>query len=99
MLYKNGVGYFEHVDQVRDNQDVTIPFTSGQLNDVQKSLAVLDLDGGRITGAAYGSSAPMERQFGDLRRPGGDHTSLREFLGGLRGARLEIKSGSGCART
>jgi len=94
VLYKNGVGYFEHVGRVRDKQDVTIPFTSGQLNDVLKSLTVLDLDGGRITGVAYGSSAPIERQLGELHLPAGDHTSLAEFLGGLRGARLEIKSGA-----
>jgi hypothetical protein len=94
VLYKNGVGYFEHVGQVRDKQDVTIQFTSGQLNDVLKSLTVLDLDGGRITGVAYGSSAPMERQLGDLHLPAADHTSLAEFLGGLRGARLEIHNGA-----
>jgi hypothetical protein len=93
VLYKNGVGYFEHVGRVRDKQDVTIPFTSGQLNDVLKSLTVLDLDGGRITGVAYGSSAPVERQLGDLHLPTGDKTSLSEFLAGLRGAHLEIKTG------
>jgi hypothetical protein len=92
VLYKNGVGYFEHVGRVKDKQDVTIPFTSGQLNDVLKSLTVLDLDGGHITGVAYGSSAPVERQLGDLHLPTGDHTSLADFLGGLRGARLEIKN-------
>ena len=93
VLYKNGVGYFEHVGQVRDKQDVTVQFTSGELNDVLKSLTVLDLDGGRITGVAYGSSAPIERQLGDLHMPAGERTSLSEFLGGLRGARLEIHSG------
>jgi hypothetical protein len=94
VLYKNGVGYFEHVGQVRGNQDVAIPFTSGQLNDVLKSLTVLDQGGGRITGVAYGSSAPMDRQLGDLRLPIGERSSLTEFLGALRGARLEIKSGT-----
>src|SRR2546421_6676002 len=94
VLYKNGVGYFEHVGQVQGNQDVGIPFTSGQLNDVLKSLTVLDLGGGRITGVAYGSSAPMDRQLGDLRLPISDRASLTEFLGALRGARLEIKSGA-----
>jgi hypothetical protein len=94
VLYKNGVGYFEHVGQVRGNQEVAIPFTSGQLNDVLKSLTVLDQGGGRITGVAYGSSAPMDRQLGDLRLPIGERSSLAEFLGSLRGARLEIKSGT-----
>ena len=43
VLYKNGVGYFEHAGHVRGNQDVNVDFTTGQLNDVLKSLTVLDL--------------------------------------------------------
>src|SRR6516225_10567711 len=72
VLYKNGVGYFEHLGKVRNAQDVTISFTSGQLNDVLKSLTVLDLNGGRITGVGYGSSAPAGHQLGDLRLPVGE---------------------------
>ena len=94
VLYKSGVGYFEHLGSVRESQDVTIPFTSGQLNDVLKSLTVLDLNGGRITGVEYGSAAPMDRQLGDLRLPVGEKASLTEFLGALRGARLEVRSGT-----
>jgi len=94
VLYKSGVGYFEHLGSVRDNQDVTIPFTSGQLNDVLKSLTVLDLGGGRITGVEYGSTAPPNRQLGDLRLPVGEKSSLTEFLSALRGARLEVRSGT-----
>jgi hypothetical protein len=94
VLYKNGIGYFEHLGRVRDNQEVTVSFTSGQLNDVLKSLTVLDLNGGRITGVAYGSAAPVERQLGDLRIPTDDKTSLAEFLSALRGARLEVRNGS-----
>src|SRR6185436_5195147 len=33
VLYKSGVGYFEHLGKVRGNQAVTIDFTSGQLDD------------------------------------------------------------------
>ena len=44
VLYKNGVGYFEHVGKVQGKQDVAVPFTSGQLNDVLKSLTTIDLD-------------------------------------------------------
>src|SRR5437763_16970484 len=94
VLYKNGVGYFEHVGKVQGKQDVTISFTSGQLDDVLKSLTVLDLGGGRITGVEYGSAAPVDRQIGDLRLPMGEKTSLMEFLGALRGARLEVRSGT-----
>src|SRR5271169_5605767 len=59
VLYKNGVGYFEHLGRVRGSQNVHIDFTSAQLNDVLKSLTVLDLAGGRITGVDYNSEAPL----------------------------------------
>lgn len=94
VLYKSGVGYFKHLGQVHDNQDVTVSFTSGQLNDVLKSLTVLDLGGGRIGGIKYGSTAPVERQLGDLRLPWNEKSSLTELIGALRGARLEVRSGA-----
>src|SRR6476469_672941 len=93
VLYKNGVGYFEHQGKMQGNQDVAISFTSGQLNDVLKSLTVLDLNGGRIAAVGYGSSAPIDRQIGGLRLPVGQKTSLMEFLEAIRGARIEVKSG------
>ncbi len=73
---------------------MTIPFTSGQLNDVLNSLTVLDLNGGRIAGVSYGSQAPMEQRLGDLRLPVGEKTTLTEFLTALRGAKVEIRNGT-----
>ncbi len=40
VLYKNGVGYFEHTGRVHGNQELGIEFTTAQLNDVLKSLTV-----------------------------------------------------------
>ena len=47
VLYKNGVGYFEHAGSVTGNQRVAIDFTSPQLNDVLQSLTALDSRGVR----------------------------------------------------
>ncbi len=94
VLYKNGLGYFEHQGPVTGQQDVAISFTSSQLNDVLKSLTVLDLNGGRIAGVSYGSVAPASRQLGDLPLQLSDKATLTEFLGALRGARLEVRSGT-----
>ena len=47
VLYKSGIGFFEHVGRVTGNQRISVPFTSAQLDDVLKTLTVLDLDGGR----------------------------------------------------
>jgi hypothetical protein len=94
VLFKNGVGYFEHVGSVHNSESVTVSFTSGQLNDVLKSLTVLDLNGGRISGVAYGSSAPIDRQLGDLRLPIGEKATFSEILSALRGTRIEVRSGA-----
>jgi hypothetical protein len=99
VLYKNGVGYFEHLGRVRGSQDVHIDFTSAQLNDVLKSLTVLDLAGGRITGVDYNSEAPLARRLGTLRLALGERPSVSEFLGALRGARLEVRGATGPALT
>src|SRR5579864_3998304 len=94
ILYKNGVGYFEHAGRVRDSQDVNVDFTTAQLNDVLKSLTVLDLGKGRITGVSYNSNAPLEKRLGSLHLPVGENPTTAQFLDALRGARLEVKSGS-----
>lgn len=99
VLYKNGVGYFEHLGRVRGSQDVHVDFTSAQLNDVLKSLTVLDLSGGRITGVDYNSEAPLARRLATLRLALGEKPTTAEFLGALRGARLEVRSGSAAALT
>ena len=93
ILYKNGVGYFEHSGRIRGNQDVDIDFTTAQLNDVLKSLTVLDLGKGRITGVSYNSTAPLERRLGSLHLAVGENPTTVQFLDALRGARLEVRSG------
>src|SRR6188472_1001432 len=95
ILYKTGVGYFEHLGNVRDRQNVTVRFTSAQLNDVLKSLTVLDLGKGQITGISYNSVAPLEQRLGALRLPLDQSTTAREMLGSLRGARLEVSANGG----
>ena len=94
VLYKNGVGYFEHIGRVRGNEDIHIDFTSGQLNDALASLTVLDLDGGRISGVSYNSTDPLDKRLGALRLPLDEQTSVSKFLDALRGSRLEVSSGA-----
>ena len=69
VLYKTGVGYFEHLGKVRNRQDVTIRFTSAQLDDVLKSLTTMDLGKGQVTGISYNSVAPLSQRLGALRLP------------------------------
>ena len=94
VLYKNGVGYFEHAGRIRGDQEIKIDFTSSQLNDVLKSLTVLDLNGGKITGVGYNSVAPIAEQLKSLRLPLGQSTNLAGFLAALRGSRIQVRNGA-----
>lgn len=94
VLYKGGVGYFEHLGEVHGDQNMRIDFTSSQLNDVLQSLTVLDLNGGRITGIDYDSEAPFSQRLGTIGLPLGEETDLSKFLAALRGTRLEIRNGT-----
>src|SRR5512142_603989 len=93
VLYKNGVGYFEHVGHVSGNQELKIQFTTGQLNDVLKSLTVVDLGGGSISSVRYNSIAPLSERLGTLRLRLGEQTSRADFLNAIRGARVDVRDG------
>jgi hypothetical protein len=92
VLYKNGVGYFEHAARVHGNQDLAIDFTTAQLNDVLKSLTVVDMGDGRISGVRYNSIAPLDERLKALRLPFGEQVTRTDFLSALRGARVEVRT-------
>ena len=97
VLYKNGVGYFEHTTRVRGTQDLRIDFTTGQLNDVLKSLTAVDMGDGRITSVRYNSTAPLDERLKALRLPFGQQITNADFLNALRGARVDVRSGTASA--
>ena len=97
VLYKNGVGYFEHTARVHGTQDLSIDFTTAQLNDVLKSLTAVDLGEGRVSSVRYNSIAPLDERLKALRLPFGEQVTQAEYLSALRGAHIEVHSGSGPA--
>ena len=97
VLYKNGVGYFEHTARVHGTQDLSIDFTSSQLNDVLKSLTAVDLGDGRISSVRYNSIAPLDERLKSLRLPFGEQVTRAGFLQAMRGARVEVHNGASSA--
>jgi hypothetical protein len=95
VLYKNGVGYFEHAGTVTGNQRVAIDFTSPQLNDVLQSLTVLDEGGGRVAGVNYNSTTPLAEQLKSLSLGMTDDPTSTELFQALRGQRVEVTGAVG----
>jgi hypothetical protein len=94
VLYKSGIGFFEHVGRVTGTARLTIPFTGPQLDDVLKTLTVLDLDGGQVSSVGYSADAPLGRRLSATGLPLESATTLTEFIGAMRGARVEVRRGT-----
>src|SRR5262245_19039513 len=58
ILYSNGVAYFERRGTVTGRAEINLSFKQSQVDDVLKSLVVLDLGRGRVGAVSYNSSAP-----------------------------------------
>ena len=91
VLYKHGLGYFERGGKVDGDALATLRFSSSQMNDVLKSLTVLDLSSERVSAIGYDSKAPSTRllsEFGfELPADGALVAMLQRF----RGAELEVE--------
>ena len=95
VLYKNGMGYFEHLGSIKGQQAVEISLPRAQMNDVLKSLTVIDLGGGQVAGVTYDSAAPLERRLGELPVDLSRTQSLVDFLNQVRGAEVKIQAPGG----
>lgn len=94
VLYKHGVGYFERRGDVDGEATIRLQFKSGEMNDVLKSLTVLDLSGGIISSISYESTKPVERQLEDIAIRLTDKSALTGLLSQVKGARISLKIGS-----
>src|SRR5689334_3766426 len=52
-LYRSGVGFFERRAMVEGDERIQLRFATDQINDILKSMYILDLGGGRIDGISY----------------------------------------------
>ncbi|MCK4660308.1 MAG: DUF4139 domain-containing protein [Phycisphaerae bacterium] len=89
-LYSSGVACYQRLGTVDGDAAINMPFKTEQINDILKSLVLIDLDGGRIEPVVYASKDPIEKSlkaFGvDLtKRP-----TLRELFDQLRGVPVEL---------
>lgn len=66
ILYSNGVAYFERRGKVSGKAEINLAFKQSQVDDVLKSLVVLDLGKGRIGAVSYNSSAPPAARLNEI---------------------------------
>lgn len=93
VLYKHGVGYFSRSGDLVAGDAAQLAFKADEMNDVLKSLTIVDASGAPIAGVRYDASESVEQRLGDFPFGVGQQTSLAAFLDQMKGARLELANG------
>lgn len=96
-LYRSGVGAFERRGLVEGDNKVQLRFNTDQINDILKSMVVLDLSKGKgqIEGVSYSSKEPLARRLSSFGVNISDNPSASEILNRLRGTKIKIKTPAG----
>lgn len=89
-LYKHGVGFFERRAKV-NGEEVALAFRVQEMNDLLKSLTVIDLDGGKVLGIDYATPQTRDEQLEGCTVRLSDEHSLRDLLISLRGRRVALR--------
>ncbi len=92
ILYKHGVGYFERSGDLSGGESARLDFKASEMDDVLKSLTVVERGSGKVTALRYDSSLPLSRKLGDFPFRIGERKPLSELLDELKGARVELRT-------
>ncbi|MHB9132997.1 MAG: hypothetical protein ACYDBB_18170 [Armatimonadota bacterium] len=91
-LFSSGVGYFQRTGTVQDTDTIDLSFKIDQINDLLKSMVLLDLDGGKVGAITYGSKDPVSKTLQAFAVNITDNPSLGQLLNRLRGVRVEVQA-------
>jgi len=90
VLYQNGVGYFERSGSV-EGDVLNLQARPSQINDLLKSLTVIDQGSGRAVSASLPLEENADRLLGELPEQVRGAGGLLDVLRLFRGARVEIE--------
>lgn len=89
VLYKHGVGFFVREGAV-EGESVTLAFRQDEINDILKSLALVDRAGGQVLGVYYQTPMDRELRLANSSIRLSDTHSLRDLLRDLRGRQVTL---------
>lgn len=89
ILYSNGMVYIERRGTVSGNADINLSFKQSQVDDVLKSMVVLDLGKGEIGAVSYNSSVPPTAQTAEI--PFNIESATEDNSGGMAGVLSQLQ--------
>jgi hypothetical protein len=89
ILYKHGVGYFERRGPV-DGTELALTFHETQMNDLLKSLTIIDEGQGRVLGVDFPTPQSREERLAGNSIRLRQGSSLRDLVASLRGRQVVL---------
>ncbi len=93
VLFKHGVAHFEREGQISGDTSLDLHFRASEMNDVLKSLTVLDLDGGLITSISYDSTLSLADQLREIAIELPNTEVMSGLWSQLQGAQVAVEVG------
>ncbi len=91
-LFTSGVAYTERDGAVEGNATVPLVFHTAQINDILKSMVLIDR-GGKVQPATFASRDPIGRTLQSFAVDVSQDLSQSDLLSKLRGARVSVETG------
>lgn len=91
ILYSNGMAYIERRGVVSGNAEINLSFKQSQVDDVLKSMVVLDLGQGRIGAVSYNSSVPAAARTAEIPFDINSQTGENDEISGLAGVLSQLQ--------
>jgi hypothetical protein len=91
VLYSSGVGYVQRSGTVAGDAAVQLSFKTEQINDLLKSMVLLDFDGGKVSSVTYGAKDPVSKTLKAFAVNLTDNPTYGQLLNRLRGVPVEVK--------
>jgi hypothetical protein len=92
-LYKHGVGFYERAGEIAAGAPARLEFKASEMDDVLKSLTLVQEGGDGVAAVRYDSADPLEKRLEAFSFRVGSKASLADILDQLKGARLAVRAG------
>jgi hypothetical protein len=91
-LYKHGVGFYERAGEITAGDAARLEFKASEMDDVLKSLTLVQEGGDGVAAVRYDSADPLEKRLEGYAFRVGAKASLADILDQFKGARVAVRT-------
>ena len=95
VLFNAGVGYFHREGRVDGDAKLELRFPEADINDLIKSLVLIDRDGGKVKPITYDNRAPVEFTLRSFALDLTDNPTVGQLMHQARGEKVEVSDKAG----